>query len=107
MPKMMANWFHATRLPRTLARRDFRNVHGRQHRSQPHADAAQDAVKDKIPHVSRAAVADRRKGKLRRGRAQRGKQEQHRGDDQSALAADARADPAADQPADDAADQRA
>ena len=54
-----------------------------------------------------SAVADGRKGKLRRRGAQRREQKEHGGNDQSALAADIGADPSAHQSADNATDQRA
>ena len=41
-----------------FGRRDLRDVHGRQHGGQAHADAAEDAIEDEVGHVARTAVAD-------------------------------------------------
>jgi len=53
------------------------------------ANAAENPIKTKIPHISRSAVTNGREKKFRRGSAQRGNQEEHGGHDQSALAANA------------------
>ncbi len=90
-----------------FGRRNLRDIHGRQHGCQAHADAAEDAVDDETHHVAGSAVADGRKRKLRRRSAQRRQQEEHGGNHQSALAADVGADPSAHEPADNATDQRA
>jgi len=87
--------------------RNLGDVHGRKHGGQAHADAAEDAVKDEVNHVRRAAVTDGGEEEFGGGGTERGHQEEHGGNDQSPFAADVGADPAAQQAADDAADERA
>src|SRR6185312_4655115 len=86
---------------------NFRNVHGREHGGEPNADAAENAVADKVPHVARPAMADWGEWEFWRGGAQGRDEEEHRGDDEATLAADACADPPAKEAADNTTDKRA
>ena len=88
-------------------RRDLGDVHGRQHRGEPDADTAQDAIKDERCERRRPHAADRSQAEFRESRAKRADQKQDRRRHQPALASQAVGNRAARDGADHATKQSA